>query len=501
MKNCVALILAVLMVLGLCACNADAPGETTGSTPAPTTTVTPTTTVAPTTTVPPTTAPPIDGLFSAGYGKTDITPEERVPLRGDGKSDLRISEFVLSNLYATCLAVTDADGNTVLLFGLDLVNYSPDIMPPIMKSVSEATGVPVGNICFSASHNHSAPDIDNTKHDSIVKYNKMLEQRLVEAAVMAMSDRRPAEMFGATVETESLNFVRRYLCMDGSYLGDNFGGGSMPVAHESEADASLQLIKFVREGGKDIIMTNFQVHPLYAWGLRAVTSDVVGLCRDALSEKLDCEVIYFTGASGNITVTTRLYEKEVSYLKYGETMAGYALSAEESYRPIATGKVQVSTYDFAAEVNHDATAEQAALCKDLYTRWGAGEISTEELIKIGADNGITLRSAYHARAIYLRAEMEETNPVEMTVFSFGDAGFVVAPYEMFDTNGVFIKENSPFEMTFIATLANGYHSYIPSKLAWSHGGYEVDCCRYVEGTAEALADQYVAMLTELYQSK
>ena len=29
MKNCVALILAVLMVLGLCACNADAPGETT----------------------------------------------------------------------------------------------------------------------------------------------------------------------------------------------------------------------------------------------------------------------------------------------------------------------------------------------------------------------------------------------------------------------------------------------------------------------------------------
>ncbi len=498
MKKVFAAILAFALTLGLCACGVDTPDETVGSTPAATTTV------APTTTVPPATVPSIEGVFSAGYGKTDITPEESVPLRGDGKSDLRISQFVLSNLYATCLAVTDADGNTVLLFGLDLVNYSPDIMPPIMKSVSEATGVPVGNICFSASHNHSAPDIDNTKHDSIVKYNKMLEQRLVEAAVMAMSDRRPAEMFGATVETESLNFVRRYLCKDGSYLGDNFGGGSLPVAHESEADASLQLIKFVREGGKDIIMTNFQVHPLHiAWGLRtAVTSDVVGLYRDALSEKLDCEVIYFTGASGNITVTTRLYnEKEVSYLQYGETMAGYALSAEESYRPIATGKVQVSTYDFAAEVNHDATAEQAALCKDLYTRWGVGEISTEELIKIGADNGITLHSAFHARAIYQRAELEETNPLEMTVFSFGDAGFVVAPYEMFDTNGVFIKENSPFEMTFIATQANGYHSYIPSKLAWPHGGYEVDNCRYVEGTAEALADQYVAMLTELYQSR
>jgi hypothetical protein len=82
--------------------------------------------------------------------------------------------------------------------------------------------------------------------------------------------------------------------------------------------------------------------------------------------------------------------------------------------------------------------------------------------------------------------------------SFGDVGFACAPYEMFDTNGTFIKENSPFPVTFVAECANGGNGYFPSALAWENGGYEVDTCRYVKGTAEELADGFVSMLTDLY---
>lgn len=80
-------------------------------------------------------------------------------------------------------------------------------------------------------------------------------------------------------------------------------------------------------------------------------------------------------------------------------------------------------------------------------------------------------------------------------------GFAAAPYEMFDTNGMFIKENSPFAHTVIATLSNYSHGYFPSDFTFETGSYEVDTTRFVRGTAERLADQYIAMLTEQFNNR
>ena len=95
--------------------------------------------------------------------------------------------------------------------------------------------------------------------------------------------------------------------------------------------------------------------------------------------------------------------------------------------------------------------------------------------------------------------------INMSVFSVGDFAFVCAPYEMFDSNGRFIKENSPFEMTFVATL--GYYSvpYIPDYDGYEYEGvglsYEGEECLFVRGTGEKLADKYVEMLNEIYKLK
>ena len=82
-------------------------------------------------------------------------------------------------------------------------------------------------------------------------------------------------------------------------------------------------------------------------------------------------------------------------------------------------------------------------------------------------------------------------------FRVGDLGFACAPYEMFGANGMHIKEWSPYAMTFVVSCCNGARSYLASKLAYSHGSYEVDQRRYPEGTAELLADNFVDMLKEL----
>ena len=68
----------------------------------------------------------------------------------------------------------------------------------------------------------------------------------------------------------------------------------------------------------------------------------------------------------------------------------------------------------------------------------------------------------------------------------------------FDTNCIFIKDNTPFEMTFVVTYCNGHECYIPSQLGFDNGCYEKDNGFFVAGTGEKLADTYVEALKELH---
>ena len=77
---------------------------------------------------------------------------------------------------------------------------------------------------------------------------------------------------------------------------------------------------------------------------------------------------------------------------------------------------------------------------------------------------------------------------------------IVTEYEMFDTAGMYIKENSPFEQTFIVGYAYpGTGSYIPTAEGFANGGYERDSCRYVSGTSEEMCDIYLDLLNQMHK--
>ena len=435
------------------------------------------------------------GGFRVGYGKADITPEGPVGMGGYGRSDQRISTGVLSYLYVTCIAITDADDNTILIYGMDLCGCGDAIK--FKTNVASATGVPELNIMMSASHTHSAPDYSVATSANGAALNK-LRDGLVKAAEIALEDRKEAKMFGGSIDTKGMNFVRHYICNDGTYCGDNFGDSSSGYAgHASQADPQLQLIKFTREGDKDIYLTNFQTHPHQTGGSAKfdLSADVVGEYRIAMEKALDCEVLYLSGAGGNINSRSRITEENATpdWRAWGVKMAEYAQQVE--FTELNTGKVQASEQEFEALINH-ADDALAAICSDLRNRWNSGEITTAELKEIGLSYGVKLNSPYHADAIASRASMGRSGKFTITAYSFGDVGLAAFPGEQFDTNGKFIKENSPFAMTIVATKANGENGYFPSEFAFGHGSYEVDTTKYVVGTAEKLADTYVAMLTE-----
>ena len=479
MKRIISVLLVIVLLLGLCACGAASTAEGGAAE----------TTAA------------AGGAFRVGYGKADITPEGQVGMGGYGRSEDRLSTGVLSYLYVTCVAISDANDNTILVYGMDLLNSG--VPYKYAEDISKATGVPVDNIVLSASHTHSAPDYSIAASGQSAALNK-LRKGLVAAAETAMEDRKEAKMFVGSVETEGMNFVRHYLMNDGTYAGDNFGSTASGYAsHASQADSQLQMIKFTREGDNDVYIANFQTHPHQTGGMTKydLSADVVGEFRAAMEKALGCEIAYFTGAGGNINSHSRIPEEQATqdWKAWGVKMAEYAQKVE--YTEVATGKVQAAKFEFEAMINHNDD-QWASLGSDLRSRWEKGEITTAQVQELSAAAGFPFNSPYHASAVANRASMGSSSSFTIQTFSFGDVGFVAAPYEMFDTNGKFIKENSPFKMTIVAECANGGNGYFPSQFAFDvSGGYECDTTKYVPGTAERLADQYVAMLTEQYNNK
>ena len=448
-----------------------------------------------------TTAAAEAGGFRVGFGKIDITPKDEVPLGGYSRSDLRISNGLISYIYATCLAVTDAENNTVLLFTVDLLN--PQRVDNMRAVVSEATGVPVENIVVSMTHTHSGPDLTNTKHTSIQNYYKLLDDKLPKAALAAIEDQKPATISGGSIATEGMNFIRHYRMNDGTIAGDNFGDTSSGYAgHHHDADSTLQLLKFTREGGKDIYVTNFQTHPHQTGGSDkySISADIIGEYRDTLEAATGSLVMYFSGAGGNINSYSRIKEEQATtdFKAWGKKMAEYAQKIE--LQPLASGKVQATTEMMYGKINHSMD-EYAMLCKDLYERWDSGQIDVAEVKRLGLEAGLKLNSGQNARSIYQRSTMGETFDFKITTVAFGDVAFVAAPCEMFDTMGVYIKENSPFGMTVIATLANNSVGYLPTLETFEYGSYETDTCRFAPGIAEEMAEQFVAMLKAQYETR
>ena len=487
MKKLLSLILALTLVLGLCACTPNDVDSTGGSNAGDTT------------------GGSSSGTLLVGYGRADVTPTESVPLMGYGNTERRMSTGFKSYLYEIALAVTDSEGETAIVIAADACWFDDALSKQIRKEIESQLGVPADNIIISACHQHSAPDMFNGAAPSGVDYkDNIFIPGAIEAARAALENRAPATVQGTSVETVNMNFVRNYLMSDGSYAGPSFGDFSLGIVdHESEVDNELQLIKFVREGqttqngkeAKDIILANFQGHPHTGarGGLEtAAHSDMIGVYRDVVEDGLDCHAIYFSGAGGNVNMESRIAAENINpdYQAQGKALAKYVINAEGTYKDLNFDDVKATKMTFKATIDHSQD-HRVPEAKEAYNEWlNTGK--TDLIEKYG------FNSHYHAKYVVQKSQKGESDTFEIFALSFGDVAFIGAPYEMYDTNGMEIKERSPFEMTIVSTIANGGEGYIPSQLGYDHGGYSVDTSYLIPGTGEQLRDAYLSMLNELH---
>ena len=386
--------------------------------------------------------------FSVGYAQRDITPSGSVSLTGFGDADERFSVRVTEPLYATCIAVKDAAGDTVIIVAYDLINCAEVWSIPVREAVAEATGVAYDNVMLHSSHTHSGPNIAK-----MPPYQAQVQALTVEAAVEAMADLTPATMSGTfTRVQEKISCVRHYLLVDGTYMGE--GVGAVPksdlIGHTRQPDNLLQMVKFQREGKKDIVMMNWQAHYLGSkLDYNAITSDYPGVARATVEKALDCHSIFIVGASGNLNSWSQFPgELDVTYhTELGQLLGNKIVEMNDDLLPLRADDVQVK-----AVSRPTPTKDDPAITED----------------------------------------------VPLYAVSFGDMAMFFAPYEMFDISAMNVRDLSPFTMTFCASCSNAARSYIPTPECWDwEQKYEVRITKYEKGTAENLANEFVNMLTEL----
>ena len=444
-----------------------------------------------------------DTGFSVGFGQVNITPMDySVPIGGYGNTSRRMSQGFMNYMYTTCVAMTDKDGNTILLFNNDLLSTWTDLYPEMCKRISAATGVPAQNIMISATHTHSGPDLANTAHNTIIAYRENLSKWMAEAALQAMEDRKAAEIRIGTTTCPGLNFIRHYLLSDGSYIGSNFGDDTDKtyVGPATDIDNTMQLMRFVRKDAQDVLMINWQTHPTRVGGDTQMkpylASDIVGVLRETCQEQLDCKVIYLLGAAGDVNCRGNMESETIpeDYMAHGQALAQYAIDAYDSLEKVETGKLEVVTSEWTGKIDHseDDLITEARAVAALESAGASSKVIVEEASKYG------INSAYHARGIISKYTQGESASQPLFAFRLGEIGFVVAPYEMFTDNGRYIKENSPFEMTFVVTCANGHYGYMPTAKAYDYHCYEANTCRYERGVGDALAEEYMKLLQQLH---
>ena len=488
MKKIICFILALLMLVSVVACGDTSIGVDESTDVKDTEAATTAQKVA---------AEPYDGVFKAGFARVDITP--KVPIK---KKDGGTYTSINDNLYLTCVAVNDGE-NTALFLTVDVSSIAADKIKAFKTKITKATGVPAENIMISATHSHTAPTPGIPPSDSAgTRWLTNLNTWMAEVSEEAIADLADAEIYNGTIVVKGMAFVRRGYAEDGEPVGIwRQRSVHDMVKYESEADNSVQILRFVREDKKDIVMANLQTHFTEAgnYSNGAISADIADTLR-AVVELEDEDALFgvYVGASGNINTVAyvKSSKKFGNYQKMAKAVAEKIVAATPNLKKVEAGKIQADVKTVVTNVRKDdeetiARAKAADAEITALNQYDGNEAVYAVAAKYGFESAKEVTFIVSRNTGY-----DATREHIIGAISFGDLAFVAAPYEMFDTNGMEIKDGSPYNMTFVLTNAGGAGAYVPSALAVANGGYEVYTAVDEWGTAERMVSEFLAMLNE-----
>ncbi len=299
-----------------------------------------------------------------------------------GFQNSRAANGVHDDLWARVVLIDD--GHTRLaIVAVDLIAFSHKNVLNVRRKIPAQWGISYTVIC--ATHNHEAPDMIGMWGDSYLKsgvnaaYEKMVEDKVVQAIGKAMTQARPANLRVAQDLTGAQNLTtdtrKPIVKDDGIY-----------ILHATDTQTNSTL-------GTLVVWGN---HPETLWSDNLqITSDFPHYLREGLEkgvydgQKLVKKgtggtVVYATGCVGGLMTTSPSVKikdpfaekeyQEPSFAKaeaQGKTLALLVLSAIEKAEPVKKGiRLLAKTFELPLDNAPFKAAIALGVLDAGYSKWG-----------------------------------------------------------------------------------------------------------------------------------
>ena len=440
--------------------------------------------------------PRIQKKLSVGFCRDTMTPPLGINIPGHGEKP-RIADGIITDLYLSCIAFSDGKDKAVL-FNCDALGITNTGYEQISKKVAETCGLDPKSVYIACTHAHTACWVNTANNDKTPDnaFQRRLHHVFCDTAKLAFEDLHPCRIKVARGEVKDVAFIRRYRMKDGTLVTNPATGDPNIASFDGIQDESLQLVRLVREGAKEIVLVNFGTHPDVVCG-RKYHYDWPGCAAQILQSAMSGEVeaVVINGASGDSNHMNRFWEKGHPYKgadfaeKIGRKIAGEALKIYDSATEIGANRVASFVKRANLEKNpYDPEEVPIAekICKSMRE---TGAIAPELL---------PYRMSYKKAARILN-NLKKPDKITISVYGLqvGNLAFIGFPGEPFSETGMIIKQNSKMDMTFVTCRTCGSNGYFPTRRAYDGEGYEREYSSFGPSCSETLCETAQSILDKM----
>ena len=392
-------------------------------------------------------------MFRAAFVEVDITPPPGITKIGFLKEV--VSTHVIDPLFAR-IAIFANKNNRIAFIQLDTLSIRWTQTDDIRQRIENTCGFPGSHIMVSATHNHAGPAVSNCgvcKRDEA--YIESMVARVVPAFAEALKTLEPAVVGFNRVFNFDIAHNRRVVMRDGTARTHGSFDDRDSLRMEGPIDPELATISVRDTDGRlRGVIVNYACHPTHHLSTGELSAGYPGVLA-AEMKRYGCPVaLFLNGACGNLHFTDPVTGSNPTKEAIGQRLASDVRAALEHSEPIAQPELAASAVTVELpyrdptddEIHATVTGAQRFVDPALYDK--------------------TMPS------VVARIRERGSQPAEVQVLSIGNISIVGIPAEYFVEHGLRIKEETWPHQTLVASCTNGMVGYVPTKEAFTRGGYE-----------------------------
>jgi hypothetical protein len=475
--------------------------------------------------------------LKAGVAKVSIT-DLNVPLIND-------------TLYVKALVLDDG-AKKVVIITVDAVaigeigHIKNDYLPNVRAALEKELKIKPENVLVNASHCHGVVCSD-------------VDRKTIQAVRMASRNMVPVNI-GSGIGYEDRIMENRRMKLKNGREADSRHAYSLPPDEEvvgvGPVDPEIGVLRLDRENGKTLaVLYNFGCHPIQGVPNKGNTADIAGFASNLIEESLGKGSIamFVQGCAGDINpVMYKDIHSPRDAEPLGNMLGLSTIKAFNKITPVRNSQIRVvhetldlPRADLAPKIDSMMSYHEKLIrslrgtslnFKSFYTliskynfspRFPSNYSHRYLHDKITGDPGLEKLDEENRRNmetymqnIYIMEQITRTQTnisllkmhhaqnmaagsdkitVEMTGLRIGDFFLVSFPGELSSQIGLNVKKASPHELTFVASISNGYIYYTPTEEQLRNSGFaqEDSDCIVAPGWQKIFEDKVMDILNKL----